>query len=186
MLHFVILEVSMRLRNSGTCIQLALALALLQSAAVAAAQSAPASGQSSQASIDKSPTVKDVAATPLTDLNMKKRQIPPVLERAVEAPYTLAGLASCGRIVGAVKEINAALGEDIDEAHARHHAVTAGRVAQSVVDSFIPFGGIIKEVSGANAEQRRMQSAIAAGFARRGFLKGVGLARHCPAPARPA
>ena len=97
----------------------------------------------------------------------------------------LAGLSSCGRIAAQVGQLNDALGEDIDVQHARGHPVTAGRLAQSVVDSFIPLGGIIKEVSGANAGQRRLQAAVAAGFARRGFLKGVGLTRHCPAPARP-
>ena len=152
--------------------------------AIAAAQSQSGSS-SSQGSLNKSPTARDVATTPLRDLNVKKNKIPPVLERAVEQPYTLKGLDSCGRIVAQVQQLNGALGEDIDEEHARGHPVTAGRLAQSVVDSLIPFGGIIKEVSGANAEQRRLQAAIAAGFARRGFLKGVGLSRHCPAPARP-
>ncbi len=133
----------------------------------------------------KSPTVRDVAETPLRDVNLTKTKIPPVLERAVAAPYALAGLNSCGRIAAQVSELDAALGEDIDVQHARGHPVTAGRLAQSVVDSFIPFGGIIKEVSGANSGQRRLQAAVAAGFARRGFLKGVGLSRHCPAPARP-
>jgi len=138
---------------------------------------------SAQAS--KSPTASDVAETPLRVVNLKKTQIPPVLERAAQAPYSLAGLNSCGRIASQVRQLDAALGDDIDVAHARGHAFTPGRLAQSVVDSLIPFGGIIKEVSGANAEQRRLQAAVAAGFARRGFLKGVGLSRHCPAPARP-
>jgi len=137
------------------------------------------------AQTSKSPTARDVAETPLRDVNVAKTKIPPVLERAVAAPYALAGLSTCGRIAAQVGELNGALGEDIDVQQARGHPVTAGRMAQSLVDSFIPFGGIIKEVSGANAEQRRLQAAVAAGFARRGFLKGVGLARHCPAPARP-
>jgi hypothetical protein len=169
----------MALRNYRTL--LLAPLLILQCATVAGAQS----GSSSNGSLNKSPTAGDVAETPLRDVNLKKTKIPPVLERAAEAPYTLASLNSCGRIAAQVRQLDAALGEDIDVAHARGHAFTPGRLAQSVVDSFIPFGGIIKEVSGANAEQRRLQAAVAAGFARRGFLKGVGLSRHCPAPARP-
>ena len=157
-------------------------LLVLQFATVAGAQSG---ANSSSGSLNKSPGVNDVASTPLRDVNLKKTKIPPVLERAAAAPYSLRGLNSCGSIVAQVRQLNDALGEDIDEEHARGHAITAGRLAQSVVDSLIPFGGIIKEVSGANAEQRRLQAAVAAGFARRGFLKGVGLSRHCPAPARP-
>ncbi len=176
----------MPLRNFRTI--LLAPLLVLQCATVAAAQSNASSSSSSaqsSGSLNKSPTAGDVAETPLRDVNLKKTKIPPVLERAVAAPYTLAGLNSCGRIVAQVRLLNGALGEDIDEQHARGHAITAGRLAQSVVDALIPFSGIIKEVSGANAEQRRLQAAVAAGFARRGFLKGVGLSRHCPAPARP-
>lgn len=162
-------------------------LLALQCAPIATAQSSgnAQSGASTQGSLNKSPSVREVAETPLRDVNIKKTKIPPVLQRADAAPYTLAGLNSCGRIAAQVRELDAVLGEDIDVAHARGHAFTPGRLAQSLVESLIPFGGIIKEVSGANAEQRRLQAAVAAGFARRGFLKGVGLSRHCPAPARP-
>ena len=160
-------------------------LLALQCATVAGAQSS-SSSSSSQGSLNKAPTVGDVAATPLRDVNLKKTAIPPVLQRAAESPYSLAGLNSCGRIVAQVNSLNSALGEDIDDAHARGHAFQAGRLMQSVVDSVIPFSGVIKEVSGASAAQRRLQGAIAAGFARRGFLKGIGLSRHCPAPAHPA
>ena len=160
-------------------------LLVLQCPMVASAQSSSSSQPNSSGSLNKSPTVGDVAETPLRDINVKKTKIPPVLERATEAPYSLAGLKSCGQIAGAVRELPSVLGEDIDEAHARGHAFSGGHLAQSVVDSLIPFGGVIKEVSGAGAEQRRLQAAIVAGFARRGFLKGVGLGRHCPAPARP-
>ncbi len=155
-------------------------LLFLQYPAITSAQS------SGNGSMNKSPSAGDVAETPLRDINVKKPKIPPVLERAVEAPYTLAGLNSCGRLAGAVGELNSVLGEDFDDAHARGHPFTPGHLAQSLVDSLIPFSGVIKEVSGAAAEQRRLQAAVLAGFARRGFLKGVGLSRHCPAPARPA
>ena len=61
-----------------------------------------------------------------------------------------------------------------------------GRVAKAVVGSFIPFEGVIREISGANGHDRRLQSAIAAGSARRSFRKGTGQARGCTHPARPA
>ncbi len=154
-------------------------LLFVQCAAVAEAQSG------GSAKVSKSPTAEDVAVTPLRDVNVRKTKIPAVLERASQAPYSLAGLDSCGKIIAQVGQLNDVLGEDIDVAHARGHPFTPGHIAQSIVDSLIPFGGVIKEVSGAAADQRRLQAAVAAGFARRGFLKGVGLSRKCPAPARP-
>ncbi|MGG2005328.1 hypothetical protein [Novosphingobium resinovorum] len=55
-----------------------------------------------------------------------------------------------------------------------------------MVASFIPFRGLIREVSGANAQDRKVNAAIQAGLTRRGFLKGVGSAKGCRYPASPA
>ena len=82
--------------------------------------------------------------------------------------------------------LDAVLGEDIDIAQAPGRKLKAGKAAQSVIGSFIPFRGLIREISGANEQERRLQSAIYAGTARRSFLKGVGLQRGCPWPARSA
>jgi len=162
-----------------------------QAPAQAQAQAQPAPTQPAQSPpsarpiTDTNANASDVATTPLRALNLKKKEIPPVLQRAVEDPYSLAGLGTCRALKSAVRELNTTLGDDIDVAKVKGRPFSAGNIAQSVVDSLIPFEGIISEVSGANAAKRRMQAAIYAGFARRGFLKGVGESRHCPAPARP-
>ncbi len=164
---------------------LLLTLAAPMALAAQPPQSAPTPASSRPVTAND-PNAQDVATTPLRDLNISKRKIPAVLIAASEQPYSLAGLNSCRRLANAVGELNTALGDDIDVAHAKGHTYTAGYIAQTVVDSFIPFGGIVSEVSGANAHKREIQAAVTAGFARRGFLKGVGLSRRCPAPARPA
>jgi hypothetical protein len=64
--------------------------------------------------------------------------------------------------------------------------MSPGRVAQSVVGSLIPFRGVIREISGANAHDRALREAVIAGVARRSFLKGIGQARGCRYPARSA
>ena len=64
--------------------------------------------------------------------------------------------------------------------------LSVGGVAQSVVGSFIPFRGIIREISGANKHEDELQDAIVAGMMRRAFLKGMGLKLGCAYPARPA
>ncbi|MBC2666240.1 hypothetical protein H7F51_11995 [Novosphingobium flavum] len=134
----------------------------------------------------REPNAVDVIATPATDLNLKKDEIPPVLLAAEAAPYALAGLRRCPEIAAEVRRIDAVLGDDFDLGQSTAAKVSAGKVAQSVVGSFIPFRGVIRELSGANAQERRVQLAIYAGSARRAFLKGVGLQRGCPWPARPA
>lgn len=135
---------------------------------------------------DQSVSAVDVAATPVNDLNLRKTEIPALLIRAQEAPYSLAGLRSCPQIASAVGEIDAVLGDDIDLPQSASNKLNAGKVAQSVVANFIPFRGIIRELSGANNSDRRVQNAVYAGTARRAFLKGVGMQRGCRYPARPA
>ncbi len=78
------------------------------------------------------------------------------------------------------------LGPDLDLPEEERARISAGRMAKTVVGSFIPFRGLIREVSGANDHDRQVRAAIQAGLARRGFLKGVGHAKGCAYPARPA
>ncbi|MBA3054833.1 MAG: hypothetical protein FP826_07840 [Sphingomonadales bacterium] len=128
----------------------------------------------------------DVVATPATDLNLRKGEIPQILLDAQADPYGIADLKRCAQIADAVRQLDAVLGDDIDIAQDPSGKLLPGNVAQSVVGSFIPFRGIIREISGANAQERKFQAAIYAGTARRSFLRGVGLQRGCAWPARPA
>lgn len=135
---------------------------------------------------DTNVTATDVAATPIDTLNLRAKKVPEVLISAESEPYTLSGLRSCAQISRAIGGLDAVLGDDIDVAHAKGKKVNMGRLAQSAVSSFIPFQGVIKEISGAGAQERAVQTAIYAGSVRRAFLKGVGQARGCRYPARAA
>jgi len=159
-------------------------------ALAALAASAPSSAQDAGKPVtDRRVTAVDVAATPMSDLNIRKDEIPAKLLAAQAAPYDLAGLTRCSQIAAEVGELDAMLGDDIDLPTAdrgRLGGLSAGRVAQSALGSFIPFRGVIREVSGANEQERKMLVAIQAGVGRRAFLKGVGQARGCRYPARSA
>lgn len=134
---------------------------------------------------EKEVTAGDVATTPLSDLNLKKGEVPPLLTVAETKPYDMTGLSQCSGIIAEINRFDAVLGEDIDIIDPEG-GTSAGKVAQSAVGSLIPFRGLIREVSGANSQERKLQLAIRAGIARRSFLKGVGLQRGCIYPARPA
>ncbi|MFC0206366.1 hypothetical protein [Novosphingobium soli] len=135
----------------------------------------------------RDPDAMDVAKTPINDLNVgRDGEIPPLLVKAGSEPYSLAGLGKCRQIAGAIQELDEVLGPDIDLPAAERDRISAGRVGQWVVASFIPFRGLIREVSGANAQDRKVNAAIQAGLTRRGFLKGVGQAKGCRYPASPA
>jgi hypothetical protein len=159
-------------------VTLAIAMALATSPAVAQPSDKPIT--------DREPNAVDVATTPMSDLNLRKTEIPPLLIDAQDRPYDTAGLSRCSAIASKVGELDAILGDDIDLPATRGRTVQPGKIAQSVVGSFIPFRGVIRELSGANDQQRRLQLAIQAGVARRAFLKGLGQARNCRYPARAA
>jgi hypothetical protein len=135
---------------------------------------------------ERGPNMGDAVTTPISDLNLKKGEIPPLLIAAQERPYHLGGIERCNQIGAAIREFDVLLGDDIDLPQEDGQRLTAGRVAQEAVGSFIPFRGLIREVSGANTHERRLQAAIDAGIARRAFLKGYGQARGCRYPARAA
>ncbi|MGQ4828256.1 hypothetical protein, partial [Enterococcus faecalis] len=84
-------------------------------------------------------------------------KIPPILLRAQSAPYSLAGMTRCPALQREVGQLNVVLGEDVDSAHRRGKAVIPGKVAQDLVGGIIPFRGIVREISGANADGRALQ-----------------------------
>ena len=153
--------------------------------AALAAISAPAAGQDKPVA-NGSMDAKDVAMTPITDLNLSRDEIPPVLITAALDPYASDELKTCKQIGAAIAELDAALGPDMDVYEDDRDRIAWGKIASNAVGSFIPFRGIIREITGAADHRRDFQSAIYAGSVRRGFLKGLGQQKGCDYPARPA
>jgi len=132
------------------------------------------------------PDAGEVAKTPLRDLNIDGREIPEVLVAAERDPYATAGLDQCNAIVADIAALDGVLGADYDIAEDRGgDRISEGRIGQSVVGSILPFRGIVREVTGAAENDRRLRAAYTAGMVRRAFLKGWGLGRGCAYPARP-
>jgi hypothetical protein len=131
------------------------------------------------------PDIGDVAMTPLSDLNLSRKDIPAILQRVIKDPYSTEHLVTCNGILAEVLHLNEVLGEDYDEVEQSKSGVNVGRAAQSVIGSIIPFRGLVREVSGAAGNERDLRAAYTAGMVRRGFVKGIGLERGCDLPARP-
>lgn len=162
---------------------------ILSAASAIALLAAPAGAEPDNADkpvTQRDVTARDVVTTPATDLNLKKDDIPALLIAAEERPYALRGLNTCMQLAAAINELDAVLGDDIDVPQTSGRRTSPGRVAQSVVGAFIPFRGVIREISGANQHDRALQAAILAGVARRSFLKGIGQGKGCRYPARSA
>jgi hypothetical protein len=123
----------------------------------------------------------DIVTAPLQDVNLKTKRIPEVLELARGGPYETAGLRNCAAIKRDIAALNVVLGTDFDTPEDRrpNRGRQAANVGKSVVQGFIPFRGVIREVTGAAAAQRQWDAAVDAGIARRGFLRGVARSRGC-------
>ncbi len=123
----------------------------------------------------------DIITAPLQDANLKKKRIPEVLELARGNPYEMTGLGNCASIKQKISALSEVLGTDFDSAEDSrpNRGRQAANVGKSVVQSFIPFRGVIREVTGAAAAQREWDAAVDAGIARRGFLRGVARVRGC-------
>lgn len=133
---------------------------------------------------------EDVVTSPLADINLMKKDVPAVLVAALTDPYDLAGIQSCVGFTTAIIDLDMALGDDIDVAQTKTTEEKmgngAGAIAKSVIGSFIPFRGVIRQISGANAQQRAWERALYAGSVRRAFLKGMGQSKGCAYPASAA
>lgn len=123
-----------------------------------------------------------IVTQPVRDVGIGEPEIPPVLEQATADTYGLTGLKSCAQIAAAITELDGVLGPDFD-AGVEKKENRAGKIAEAggktVVNALIPFRGLVREISGAAPAQRRLNAAIDAGLARRGFLRGVAKGRRC-------
>jgi hypothetical protein len=133
--------------------------------------------------------VGEVVTQPLADVNLKRKDIPPVLTAIVDNPYGLDGIRRCRDVIAAVRALDEVLGPDFDVAAAEtkgdKRRKTVGSIAGGVINGLIPFRFLIREISGANRADEAYRAAIYAGVVRRGFLKGVGKQRRCKAPGAP-
>ena len=140
--------------------------------------------------------MKGVAAQPFRDFNLVRSHIPPVLIEAMADPYARPQPVTCDGIIAQMKRLNLALGPDLDEPVSTEHpgVLTRGEgfakaaaldAMRSEEQSYIPFDGFIRVLSGADRHDHYVMAAIQAGAIRRGYLKGLGEVRECLPPAVP-
>jgi hypothetical protein len=124
----------------------------------------------------------NIASQPVRDIGLDKDEIPPVLLKAVENPYAAAPSRTCKGLKASLGELNAVLGEDFTvgaKANENRTGKIAEAVGKTIVNSLIPFRGLVREISGAAPQERRLQAAVTAGIARRGYLRGMAAAKGC-------
>ncbi|MBX3479547.1 MAG: hypothetical protein KF842_04040 [Caulobacter sp.] len=137
------------------------------------------------------------ASSPLRDINVLRTKIPQVLLDALSDPYAKPKPMTCIEIRALIAPLDEALGPDMDQpkptkadqgliADSREFVGDeAMRMAVGAAQDLIPFRGWVRKLTGAEQHDKLVRSAITAGGIRRGYLKGLGLAKGCKPPAAP-
>ena len=138
----------------------------------------------------------DAVAAPLGDLNVVRVEIPPVLLAAQKAPYAAPEPGDCVALTVQVSALDAVLEPDLDQPPKADTRSTTERGSDAAGDAAfdalrrtaegaVPFRGWLRKLSGAESHARSVTQAVLAGNVRRAFLKGLGQAWGCEAPAAP-
>jgi hypothetical protein len=141
----------------------------------------PAEGEESNWSRARKKSV-EIGTQPARDVGVMKRQIPPILITAQEDPYSLKDLKTCKQLAAEVTRLNEVLGADYvvgNEVRENRAGKLAEAGGKTVINTIIPFRSIVRELTGAAPADRRMNAAVDAGLARRGFLRGVHAKQKC-------
>lgn len=140
----------------------------------------PAAAQSGMQQDSVGEDAVDAVTQPLSDLNLRGKDIPQILLTAQEQPYDLVGMEECSALRTEVARLNDVLGPDADEPEDEAGILNRGlRVGGDVLGGMIPFRGLVRQISGAKAEEKRWEAAVYAGVARRSFLKGYMAGKGC-------
>ena len=118
------------------------------------------------------PNVGRSLVQPLRDLSLIREAAPEVLVRAAAAPYSVEGVADCPEALAEIRRLDLALGPDL--APAKAGGLSVGGLAADLVGGAVglPFRGVVRTLSGAQAREATLRAAVLAGMVRRGFLKG--------------
>jgi hypothetical protein len=124
---------------------------------------------------------------PFKDFGVTREDPPEILKRAAMAPYALLNGQECGALLDEIAAIDGVLGPDLDaqDIYAKQSGTDAAALAADAIRGVIglPFRGVIRWVSGADAREKVLADAILAGMVRRAYLKGAAHAAGClPAP----
>lgn len=136
------------------------------------------------------------ATAPLSDLNLVNAEIPAVLAAAQKGPYSPPTDQTCAGLAAEVTALDAVLGPDLDTQASPSNpgliergvgAVgdAAMRAIRGTAEGVVPYRRWVRKLSGAERYSQQVAAAIAAGTIRRSFLKGLGHAGGCQAPAAP-
>jgi hypothetical protein len=104
--------------------------------------------------------------------------VPQLLKDIKADPYKAPGNPVCDTVPLEIREISDLIGPDLDAQATSDDRSLASRGAD-VARGLVPYRGVVRFVTGANKKDEELHEAIMAGYARRGFLRGVQMNLKC-------
>lgn len=134
--------------------------------------------------------VADVAVMPLQDLNVVKVEVPEVLRRAEKGTFAAPVDASCAALLADIAALDTVLGlnGDADDEDDDSNLLKRGKdevekaavkALKTTAEDVVPFRKWVRKLTGAERRSKDLADAVAAGYARRSFLKGYAMAKDC-------
>lgn len=138
--------------------------------------------------------IGDAVTSPLKDLNLVKTAIPDALRGAQKNPYAISADTSCAALAKEIAALNEVLGADLDTPTSDKDDSLLTRInvvdesvsaIRKTTEGAVPLRNWVRKLSGAERKSKAVSAAITAGGIRRAYLKGIGQANNCQAPAAP-
>jgi hypothetical protein len=150
--------------------------------ALAALLAAPAFAEAPRTSEEAAQAnLQGAILAPVRDLNLVRDEVPEVLTHARDAPYLEPQDASCEELAAMIAPLDAALGPESASDKPDASDMVFGAVAD-VTRDVIPFRGVIRRLTGAARQDRKVRETRQAGQLRRAYLKGFASAKNCYGP----
>jgi hypothetical protein len=109
-------------------------------------------------------------------LDLTGGDIPPIL-KAVEAdPYRYPAAPACESIPQEILALDQVLGPDVDGEQVKS---SKAHMAMNYARGMIPYRGYVRFLTRADSKDKALQAAATAGYARRGFLRGLEAHLQC-------
>jgi len=116
-------------------------------------------------------------------LGLRGAQVPELLKAVAADPYRAPAAPACETIPAELKALDDVLGADAGQP--RKHRSQVVKWAMGSVRGMVPYRGVVRFLTRADQHDHALMDATMAGFARRGFLRGLEANLRCAGQATP-
>jgi hypothetical protein len=114
------------------------------------------------------------------ELGLFGHETPEVLKEAKADPYAAPRAVNCRSLAQEISALDDVLGPDADmPSEKTRMRARANRLIGQALRGVIPHRDVVRFVTGADRRDKALNQAAMAGWARRGFLRGMEVSLHC-------